>query len=130
MKTICASLLFASLTAAITPVCLAGPGINQPLNNPIYSSRNYKQPYSTKWEDRSSQSINNWAYYNTKLADYKHPVRETDLPIGSIASDAENSVLVNRNYKMQHDTTWQPAYSEQDHPLRKYRKHHPHTVGN
>ncbi|WP_080058646.1 hypothetical protein [Spirosoma aerolatum] len=129
MKTICASLFFMSLSATIAPICSASPGIGQPRNNPIYSSRNYKQVYSSKWQDQSAITSTTWAHYNTRIADYKHSIAEPNLAIGSLASNASTSSLVNRNYKTQHETTWQLSPTAENHPVRKHHKHHHNTVG-
>lgn len=130
MKTICASLFFMSLSATLATVCSANPAGKLPLNNPIYSSRNYKQPYSPKWQEQSAISGTNQAFYNTRLADYKHLACETNLAIGSLASNVSTSRRSNQNYKTQHGATWQPTLTEEAHPVIRRHKHRHNTVGN
>ncbi|MVM32931.1 hypothetical protein GO755_23020 [Spirosoma sp. HMF4905] len=99
----------------------------KPLNNPIYSVNNYKQPHlttaSTNWNSTEVVWVNKVTASTTPIVNYKSQLA-ADHPSGSIIYNPHNE-LINWSYKTPHDLQSKGAEGEFH-----VRKHHNHsTVG-
>lgn len=80
-------------------------GPRKPLNNPMYSTHNYKHPNiaaaARRWENKEGVAVKKPAPGDAQLANYKTqmPVAQ---PVGGITIEPAQSVsLPDRNYKIQ-----------------------------
>ncbi len=80
-------------------------GVRKPLNNPMYSTHNYKHPNmaaaARRSESKAGVSVRQPAPSDARLANYKNQMPNRP-PVGGVAVDhtpSEN--LADRNYKIQ-----------------------------
>ncbi len=104
----------------------------KPLNNPLYSTHNYKHPNAAaaarRWESKEGLSVKKPTPAETQLANYKSqmPIAQ---PSGSITLPHTPSVsLADRNYKIQRGS--QSTVSPSEYYVKKQsRKGGSTTVG-
>jgi hypothetical protein len=80
-------------------------GARKPLNNPMYSTHNYKHPNlaaaARRWENKPGVAVQQPAPGNARIANYKQQMPNAE-PMGGITADHTPSTsLANRNYKIQ-----------------------------
>lgn len=80
-------------------------GQKKPLNNPMYSTANYKHPNmaaaASRWEKKTGVAVQKPAPSDAQLANYKnqHPAVQ---PVGGVSVDHTPTMsLADRNYKIQ-----------------------------
>ncbi|UFH52809.1 hypothetical protein [Spirosoma sp. KNUC1025] len=77
----------------------------KPLNNPMYSTHNYKHPNlaaaARRWENKQGVEVKTPAPGDARLANYKNQMPRTQ-PVGGVTVDHTPSAnLADRNYKIQ-----------------------------
>ncbi|MFD2932929.1 hypothetical protein [Spirosoma flavum] len=105
----------------------------KPLNNPIYSVNNYKQPNlaaaALRWENKDEVWVKKMTFSDTKLANYKTHL-STTKPVGSVTLPyTPHNNLSNWNYKIPHLNELKSTGSESDLHVKKHHKNNHITVG-
>ncbi|GAB2538629.1 hypothetical protein [Spirosoma aerophilum] len=134
MKSVFSLLIGISLLAVSEQAFSQDSGVKKPLNNPMYSTHNYKHPNmaaaANRWESKSSITVQQPNPGDTRLANYKNQM-PTRQPVGGITVDHTPSAsLVNRNYKIQRVSEPTPATSAGEDYYVKKRQADSTTIGN
>ena len=132
MKTLLISLGFFALIGQACAQSEYTTSQPKPLNNPLYSTHNYKHPNAAaaarRWENKEGVSVKALTPAETQLANYKSqmPIAQ---PVGTITVTHTPSVsLADRNYKIQRGS--QPVGSPNEYYVKKQqRKNGSTTVG-
>ncbi len=108
MKTAPLLIVFLSLLAGVTGVYAQSRRDVQsvkPLNNPLYSSHNYKHPQAAaaarSWENKSAVGVSSPVATETQLANYKHQMPNRKPVGGIVVPHTPSTNLADRNYKIQ-----------------------------
>ncbi|MFD2933912.1 hypothetical protein [Spirosoma flavum] len=105
MKIVAVLLTGISLIALSEQAFSQYEGVRKPLNNPLYSTHNYKHPNQAaaarRWENKAGIDVKQPALSDTRLANYKNQMPNTK-PVGGVTIDHTPSAsLADRNYKIQ-----------------------------
>lgn len=105
MKSIAFLLVGVSILAASGQAFSQDDGQRKPLNNPMYSTGNYKHPNmaaaASRWENKKGVAVKTTTPTDGQLANYKRQVPFTQ-PIGGITvGHVPSNNLADRNYKIQ-----------------------------
>lgn len=95
----------------------------KPLNNPLYSTHNYKHPNAAaaarRWENKSGVAVQQPAPRNARIANYKQQMPNAE-PMGGITVDHTPSAsLADRNYKIQRVSEPKAAPSPSEYYVKK-----------
>jgi hypothetical protein len=134
MKSVVFLLAGISLLAMSEQAFSQDSGVKKPLNNPMYSTHNYKHPNmaasANRWEKKSGITVQQPNPGDTRLANYKNqmPARE---PVGGITIDHTPSAsIADRNYKIQRVSEPKPVTSTEGDYYVKKRQTDSTTIGN
>ncbi|MBD2754210.1 hypothetical protein [Spirosoma validum] len=101
-------------------------GTRKPLNNPMYSTHNYKHPNlaaaARRWENKKGVAVKKPAPNDAQLANYKTqmPIAQ---PVGGITIEHTQSVsLPDRNYKIQRLREPQPLGPPSEYYVKKQQR--------
>ena len=105
MKSIVSLLVGISLMVISGQAFSQSGGDKKPLNNPMYSTHNYKHPNmaakARTWENKTGVAVQQPAPTDARYANYKNQMPNTQ-PVGGITVDHTPSAsLADRNYKIQ-----------------------------
>ncbi len=105
MKSVTFLLFGISLLAMTGTAFSQDGGQRRPLNNPLYSTHNYKHPNAAaaarRWENKPGVAVQQPAPGNERMANYKNQMPNAE-PVGGITIDHTPSAsLADRNYKIQ-----------------------------
>lgn len=105
MKSIAFLLVGASILAASGQAFSQDDGQRKPLNNPMYSTGNYKHSgmaaSASRWERKPTVAVKTTTPTEGQLANYKHQMPTTQ-PVGGITAEhVPSNNLADRNYKIQ-----------------------------
>lgn len=108
MKTGLALIVFLSLFVGISGVYAQNRREAQPvkpLNNPIYSTNNYKHPQAAaaarSWESKPSVGVTSPVRMETQLTNYKHQMPNKRPVGGVVVPHTPSTSVADRNYKIQ-----------------------------
>ncbi|MVM37492.1 hypothetical protein GO730_07495 [Spirosoma sp. HMF3257] len=108
-------------------------GERKPLNNPMYSTSNYKHPNmaasARRWENKKGIVVKTPAPADAQLANYKiqMPVLQ---PAGGITVEHTPSTnLADRNYKIQRVSEPTPVQTDSGYYVRKQQRKANMTIG-
>ena len=108
-------------------------GTRKPLNNPMYSTHNYKHPNlaaaARRWENKEGVAVKKPTPGEAQLANYKNqmPIAQ---PVGGITIEHTPSTnLADRNYKIQRLSEPKPLGPPNEYYVKKQRKTSNTTVG-
>lgn len=77
----------------------------KPLNNPFYSSNNYKHPQAAaaarSWESKPAVGVSSPVSTETQLANYKHQMPNKKPVGGVVIPHTPSTSLADRNHKIQ-----------------------------
>ena len=127
MKTLNLMLLGIALLAVTEQACSQNDqntGQRKPLNNPMYSTHNYKHPNlanaARRWEKKEGVAVEAPKISDTELANYKRQMPGVQ-PAGGITVDhTPSSNLADRNYKIQRIS--EPARSTNEYYVKKQKR--------
>jgi hypothetical protein len=125
MKTI-TFLLCGVALLAITEQAYSQDNQKKPLNNPMYSTQNYKHPNmaaaARRWEKKEGVTVKAPSPGDAQLANYKTQMPLAQ-PVGGITVDHTPSAsLADRNYKIQRLSEPQPMPSANEYYVKKGNK--------
>jgi hypothetical protein len=105
-------------------------GQRKPVNNPMYSTGNYKHPNmaaaARRWDSKPGVAVKTTTPADGQLANYKRQVPFTQ-PIGGITvGHTPSTNLADRNYKIQRISEPVPS---QEYYVSKQRKKDSTTIG-
>lgn len=107
-------------------------GVRRPLNNPMYSTHNYKHPQlasaARKWENKKGIAVKKPTPGETQLANYKSqmPVAQ---PVGGITIEHTPIIsLTDRNYKIQRLSEPKPLGPPSEYYIKKEHRKTPNTT--
>ncbi|SOD80773.1 hypothetical protein [Spirosoma fluviale] len=105
MKTILSLLVCISLLAMSGQAYSQNGGDKKPLNNPMYSTHNYKHPNmaakARSWENKTGVAVQQPTPTDARYANYKNQMPNAQ-PVGGITVDHTPAAsLADRNYKIQ-----------------------------
>lgn len=109
-------------------------GLRKPLNNPMYSTHNYKHPNlaaaARRWESKEGMAVKKPTPGNARLANYKNQMPLAE-PVGGITIEHTPSAnLADRNYKIQRLSEPKPLGPPSEYYIKKpQRKTDNTTVG-
>ncbi|WP_018619862.1 hypothetical protein [Spirosoma luteum] len=108
MKTGLFLIVFLSLFVGVTGVYSQNRRDAQPvkpLNNPFYSSSNYKHPQAAaaarSWESKPAVGVSRPVSTETQLVNYKHQMPNKKPVGGVVIPHTPSTNLADRNYKIQ-----------------------------
>ncbi|MVM34276.1 hypothetical protein GO755_29870 [Spirosoma sp. HMF4905] len=133
MKSIPFLLIGIGLLAVSEQAFSQDDGQRKPLNNPMYSTSNYKHPgmatAARRWESKTGVAVKTTTPADAQLANYKHQVPVAQ-PIGGITvGHTPSTNLADRNYKIQRISEPQPTYGANEYYVSKRRKNDSTTIG-
>ncbi len=133
MKSFVFLLVGISLTALSKQAFSQDDGARKPLNNPMYSSHNYKHPSmaaaAKRQEMKAGIAVQQPTPGDARFANYKNQMPSRQ-PVGGVTVDHTPSAsLANRNYKIQRVSEPNATLPSQDYIVKKRRTDNP-TIGN
>ncbi|AUD02873.1 hypothetical protein [Spirosoma pollinicola] len=133
MKLVAFLLAGISLTALSEQAFSQDDGAKKPLNNPMYSSHNYKHPTmaaaARRQETKAGITVQQPTPGNAQLANYKNQM-PTRQPVGGVTVDhMPSGSLADRNYKIQRVSEPTPIVVSEDYIVKKRRTDN-QTIGN
>lgn len=122
-----------SLTALSEQAFSQVDGARKPLNNPMYSSHNYKHPQmaaaARRQETKTGVAVQQPTPGEARLANYKNQMPSRQ-PVGGVTVDHTPSAsLADRNYKIQRVSEPTPTMPSADYLVKKRRTDN-ETIGN
>lgn len=133
MKSIVFMLAGISLLALSEQAFSQDNGGRKPLNNPMYSTHNYKHPNmaaaARRQESKAGVAVQQPVATDARFANYKNQM-PNQQPAGGIQIDHTPSAsLADRNYKVQRVSEPRPSVSTDDYYVKK-RRTDSTTIGN
>ncbi|WP_461146785.1 hypothetical protein [Spirosoma pulveris] len=120
-----------SLLVGIGLLAISGQAFSQngenkkPLNNPMYSTHNYKHPNmaakARTWENKAGVAVQQPTPTDARYANYKNQMPNAQ-PVGGITVDhTPASSLADRNYKIQRVSEPNPVMPSNEYYVRKQK---------